>query len=567
MTDLLRQGRLTRREFIQRAMVLGMSFGAATVAAQFQTPFAPRPAAAAPVRAATGGGQVIVGTTQELVNFNPLLFVNVGPEAFVVMSVFDTLWKLNDKGEFVPDLAAEIPTVENGGISSDGLEFTVHLRNDVYWHDGEKFTARDVQYTWEIRGDRSIPVNNTLGLEQTEYLKAVDDTTLKIKLKGPFAPFMTLWAGPLFSPIPEHILSKEKDFVKAPFNSVKPIGTGPFVFAEQVSGDHITLEKNSKYHGKQASLDRLISKYIPDTTSLLTQLKTGEIDITDFWGIDPANVEEARQLANVDVKLWPTTEVQHVFFNIDKPMFSDPMVRKALYMALDVDTLNKMVFFGVNPRTVSYLPPSHWAYNTNLKPHAYDPEQAKALLEQAGWKVGADGIREKDGLKLKFTCSTTAGNKTREQSQALFQQWWKDIGAAMEINNMPASVVWGDYTYGGKFDTVMAFWGNPTMPDPDCFNTMHSRSIPQHGGNGNNVAAYSNPEVDKLIEQGETTIDREKRKEIYWKIQEIAYQETASAPLHNGTMIVGVNKRVKNYLPNPYAFNNVWNVADWEVSG
>jgi peptide/nickel transport system substrate-binding protein len=516
-----------------------------------------------PARAQGAAGQCIDAFTQEAVNFNPLLYVNTGCETAVEFSVFDALWKITPEGKFIPNLAAELPTVENGGISADGRTWTIKLRPDVLWHDGTPFTSADVLFTLQTLMDPKVAVRSRNGHDHVASYEAPDDHTVKIVLKDDFAPYMVSWQKT--SVIPKHILAAEKDINTAPFNTA-PVGTGPFVFKNRVAGDHIEFAANSHYHGGPPKLASLIQKYVPDQQTLYAQFQTGAVDIYDVvQGIPPLLYSRAKKLPGVQVPLSGTPFVEFIYFNCGKPQFSDKRVRQALYMAVDKKGWSEAVFYGLPSPTLSYLPPSHWAYNTKLVDPGFNPAKAASLLDAAGWTVGSDGVREKGGVKLAFTMSTTAGNKSREQAQQLVQQNWKKIGVAMTIKNMPASVVWGDYTVKSQFDTLMVAWDPLLYPDPDYTDRVASNLIPVKSGTGSNYVQYENPEIDALCAKGVSTVGIEARKPIYARIQEILLEDLPFAPIFAYEVPCGVGPRVHGYAVNAYTACNSWNNNEWSV--
>ncbi len=512
--------------------------------------------------AGTEAGTLIIGFTQEAVNFNPLLYVNTGVETSVEFAVFDSLWKIDDKGKFIPNLATEIPSVANGGISADGLTWTIKLRSDVKWHDGTPFTAKDVVFTYETMINPKIAVRGRAGHDRVKTFVALDDHTIKATLGEPFAPYLVVWQKT--SVIPQHLLAAIPDMNTAAFNT-QPVGTGPFRFKERVAGDHIEFEGNPDYHGDGPHLKTLIQKYVPDQQVLFAQFQTGQVSILDLQGLPPELLPRARQLPNKIVEPVPTAFVEFIYFNCGKPQFSDKRVRQALYLAMDKKSLIEKLYFGIPPRTLSYLSPSHWAYNAALKDPGYDPAKAAAMLDEAGWKVGSSGTREKDGVKMAFTISTTAGNKSRERSQQFLQQNLKAINVDMSINNMPASVVWGEYTVKSQFDTLQVAWDPLLYPDPDYSARIMSDQIPAKGGSGANYVQYQNKEIDDLCRRGAAEIDQQKRKEIYGRIQEILLDDLPFAPLFVLPLIVGTDKSVKNYKPNAYTAINTWNCNEWAI--
>ena len=541
---------LSRREILLAGLALPALGGGVGVASLVLSD--PAKAAAA--------GQCVVGVTQEAVNFNPLLYVNTGVETCVEFTVFDSLWKIDPQGKFIPNLATEIPTVENGGVSKDGLIWTIKLRPDVTWHDGQPFSADDVAFTLDVIMNPKVAVRSRQGHEHVEHYAVKDPHTIEIKLKDSFAPYLVSWQKT--SVIPKHILASVPDINTAPFNT-NPVGTGPFKFKERVAGSYISFEPNPKYHGGAPKLTSLIQKYVPDQQTLFAQFQTGEVDVYDIQGIPPLLYQRAKAIPGAKAVLNPNPFVEFIYFNCGKPQFEDKRVRKALYMAVDRKGWIDAVYYGVPVPTLSYLPPNHWAYNKALVDPGYDPKKAAALLDEAGWKVASDGVRAKDGVRLAFTMSTTAGNKSREQAQQLVQQNLKKINVEMTIKNMPASVVWGDYTVQSQFDTLMVGWDALLYPDPDYGDRIRSTAIPAKGGSGSNYVQYQNPEIDKLSDQGVATTNLEERKAIYDKIQAILLEDLPFAPIFSYQSIVGVRDRMKGYEVNPYLTSNFWNTTDW----
>ena len=187
---------------------------------------------------------VIIGMTQEPVNFNPLLYVNSGTEEVPEACMFDALWDINEKGEFTPNLAVKIPTLENGGISPDGKTWKIELKKGVKWHDGAPFTAKDVEFTYQTIINPKVAIRSRSGFDLISEFKIIDDYNVEIHLSKPFVPFA--WAWQKMHIVPEHILSKEADLNTAPFNT-QPIGTGPYKLLKRVAGSHMIYKRNMDY--------------------------------------------------------------------------------------------------------------------------------------------------------------------------------------------------------------------------------------------------------------------------------------------------------------------------------
>lgn len=544
---------VSRRSFLASATAAGISLDFAEALLRPGAQAAPRMQDEPPK-----GGQVIVGLSQEPTIFNPLkstLEVDRGAQ----MAIFDSLWRINEGAELIPNLATEIPSVENGGISEDGLTYTFKLRDDAKWHDGEPFTAGDVVFSHNLIMNPDFVAGTKIGHDKVAEISAPDDYTVTMTLSEPYAPFLFTWGDTFL--VPEHVLAEVEDPNTAEFNSTSPVGTGPFKFVERVPGDHITLEANPEYHGPGPYLDTLIFKYVPDLTGLFTQFKTGEVDVTGIQGITADNYAEAQTLEGKVINAGPASFVEFIYMNFGNEVFQDKAVREAMYAAMDKANIIDAVYYGVQTPTESYLPQQSWAYNPDLTPQTYDVEAAKKILDDAGWAPGADGIREKDGVKLSFTNSTTAGNKVREQAQQYLQQTWKEAGIDMQINNMPAAVIWGDYFNLSEYDTVMVGWANP--PDPDGTSRFHSAYIPAQGGAGQNTMQYKNPDLDALWEAGVLEVDPAKRKEIYLQAQQIMRDDLAYLPIFQYASIEGTKAGLQNYKQNPFVVSNMWNVFEW----
>jgi peptide/nickel transport system substrate-binding protein len=533
----------------------------ASAAAAALSGCAPRPAATP--RASARPGQCIDASLQDAVNLNPLLYLNSGAETQVEYSVFDALWKIDPSGAFVPNLAVEIPTLANGGVSPDGLDWTIKLRPGVVWHDGAPFTARDVAFTLKTIRDPAIAVRSRNGHDHVEAISTPDDLTVKIRLKSPFAPYLVSWQKT--SIVPEHILAQEPDLSVAPFNS-SPIGTGPFKFKNRVSGDHIEFVANEAYHGGRPKLTSLIQKVVPDQQTLFAQFQTGEITILDGKGIPAELFARAKALPGTKVILAPSPYVEFFYFNLGKRQFADKRVRQALYRAIDRAGWTDVLYYGLPEPTLSYLPASHWAYNHALKSPPFDPAGAARLLDEAGWRVGADGVRAKDGVRLAFTNTTSTGDRSRLQAQQLIQQGFKAINVEMTIHNLPSAVVWGDFTSRSQFDTLLVGWDPVLYPDPDYTDRVASHRIPARNGAGSNYAQYSNPEVDALCARGVAELDRQARRRIYARLQEILLDELPFAPIFSYRSALGVSERLTGFAPNSYTPCNSWNNADWSVN-
>lgn len=506
----------------------------------------------------TPKGQIVVGFSQEPTVFNPHL-LHIEVDEGVHFAIFDPLFDVDAKGNFYPLLAKEVPTVENGGVSADGLTWKVTLRDDVTWHDGTPFTAEDVKFTLELLVNPNFRSWRRTGHSLVRDITVVSPTEISWRMESAFAPYTAILASTFI--VPKHGF-EGADPNNAPFNNA-PIGTGAYKWKQRVAGDHIELEANPGYFGDGPYLERLVLKYIPDITVLYTQLKTGDIDVLALQWISPDNYEEAKTLPDRVVEVFGAPFFEGLSFNLQRPQFKERAVREALYYAVDKQTIIDALYYGVPQATESYMPRESYYYNANLPVQEYNLDKARALLDEAGWKPGSDGIREKDGVRLAFTCSTTSGNHLREQAQQFLQQSFREIGVDMQIGNLPPAVMWGDHWMLSQFDMALAGLSCLTGPDPDTSDYFLSTSSPAKGGNGQNTWVYENPEVDELLKKGGALVSPEERLPIYQRIQEIMRHDLPFLPIFQYANIRGYKTGIQGVEANINNRIDTWNVRSW----
>lgn len=540
---------LNRRD----ALKLGAGSAAFLMSASAQRAFAANDAPA---------GQVIIGFSQEPTVFNPHM-LHIEVDEGVHWNVFDPLFGVNPDGTYYPALASEVPTVANGGISEDGLNWRVKLREGVTWHDGTPFTAEDVKYTLELIVDPDFRSGRRTGHDLVRNIQVVNDHEITWEMAAPFAPYPAILAWTFM--VPKHLLSTAEDPNTAPFNQA-PVGTGAYKWVERVAGDHITLEANTGYWNEGPNLKTLVFKYIPDMTVMYTQFKTGDIDVIALQGITPDRFEEAKSLPGKEIVVAPSATMESFSLNMGKPQFQDKAVREALYHAIDKATIIEALYYGIPAATESYMPQQSFYYNPDLPKHEYSIEKANQILDEAGWAPGADGIREKDGVRLAFTNSTTAGNHVREQMQQFVQQSFKEIGVEMTISNLPPAVMWGEYWMMSQWESVVVGINFVTGPDPDTSDYFASTAINAQGGAGQNNWQMKFPEVDDLLKKGGQMFVPEERQKVYFRIQEIMHEEKPFLPIFQYANLRGHKTGLQGYTPNVNLRITTWNVNHWSWS-
>ncbi|MBP2627388.1 MAG: ABC-type transporter, periplasmic subunit [Firmicutes bacterium] len=501
------------------------------------------------------GGQLVYGSLQEPDILNPLLS-DLLATAEVGSLIFSGLIATNDKGEWMPDLAVEVPTLQNGGVSQDGLTVTYKLRQGIMWHDGSPFTADDVKFTWQAIVNSKINVVSRDGYEKIKVIDTPDKYTVVVRFKEYYAAHLTLFSTIL----PKHILEAVDDINKAPFNR-SPIGTGPFKFKEWRLAEAIVLEANTSYFRGKPNLDTIIYKVIPDSNIMLIQLKAGEVDIVS--NVAFAQLDQVKDISIMQAVTTPNMVWEHLDFNFDNPLFQDGRVRQAIALGIDKQGLIANVLKNAASPAMGDQSPLSWAYNPVAKQEVRDVNAARELLVQAGWKLGDDGIFVKDGRKLGFSLNFPTGNRSREIIASVIGQQLKEVGIAVELKPTDAKVFFSDILKKRVFDTAMYAW--VAGIDPDDLSLWHSKRIPNsnNGYEGQNYPGWRNTEIDALTEQGTRTIDIERRKQIYFRIQDIIIQEHPVVPLYFRSNIDAVKKNVVNYRANPTPSGNLWNAWQW----
>ncbi|MEM5477985.1 peptide ABC transporter substrate-binding protein [Pacificibacter sp. AS14] len=511
---------------------------------------------------ADAAGQLVLGFSQEPTVFNPLM-PHIEVDEGVYYAVYDTLFDFNPDGEFFANLAAEVPTVANGGISADGLSWVLKLKDGVTWHDGTPFTAADVKFSLELTVDPDFRSFRSTGYKFMNDITVVSDTELTWTMSEPFAPMAAILASTFI--VPMHVFDGVED-KNATILNTAPIGTGPFKFKNRMAGDHIELEANTGYHLDGPFVKTLIIKYVPDLNVMYTQFKSGDIDVVGLQWITPDHLAEAQTLEGKVVNVAGSATFESIGLNMTRPQFQDKAVRQALYMAIDKTSIIDALYYGVPSSTETFMPRQSYYYNDSLPIHEFNIEKANALLDDAGWAKGSDGIRAKDGVRLAFSNSTTAGNHLREQAQQFIQQTFSMIGVEMTIKNLPPAVMWGDYWMNSEFDTVVVGLNTLAGADPDTSDYFMSSMSPTLGGSGQNTFAYQNTKVDELLVKGAQSFVPEDRKEIYQEMQAVMRDDLPFLPLFQYAVVKGWTEEVSGPAPNVNNRIDSWNVRDWSHS-
>ncbi|MDP9106328.1 MAG: ABC transporter substrate-binding protein, partial [Candidatus Eremiobacteraeota bacterium] len=334
----------------------------------------------------TEPGHLRIGVVRTIDNLNPLLSGQAGVTD-LAQFLFSGLIRYNERGEPIPDVAVQVPTRENGGISADGKTITYHLRSGVRFADGKALTADDVVFTWQ---QVMNPRNNApyhFPYDQAQSVTAPDAHTVVAKLRAPSAPFVAGFfrCGAQGSILPKHLLAGKPDLNRDPF-STKPVGSGPYVVQRYDPNSVIEMGPNPYWYGGKPGLQRITYRIVPNENTLLVSLRTHELDF--YWGAPEQQLRELRGLPGVTVDASPSQQFEMLAFNARRAPFSDVRVRRAAARAVDFKQIARKVYLDVDLPDWGDVFPHSWAYTAQPDPSAYDPGKARALLDQAGWKPG-----------------------------------------------------------------------------------------------------------------------------------------------------------------------------------
>jgi peptide/nickel transport system substrate-binding protein len=425
--------------------------------------------------------------------------------------VFNGLVKYNPDLQLVGELA------ESFTVTPDCRQVDFTLRPHVKWQDGAPFTADDVQFTYQKMIDPKVATPYRDDFERVDSLKVIDPLHLRITYKQPFAPAVESWAMGM---IPKHLLDG-KDLNKSDLNRT-PIGTGPYKMKEWTTGQRVVLEANPDYFEGQPKVARYIYRIIPDTATMFLELKSGGLD---FMGLTPVLYQ--RQTDDEFFRhyyhkfRYPAFVYTYLGYNLKDPRFADVRVRRAFTMAINRQSVIDGVLLGLGRVATGPFPPESWAYNPDVKPLPYDPDKAKALLAEAGWKdTDGDGLLDKDGQPFAFTILTNQGNDERKKTAEIIQRDLKAIGVKVEIRVLEWQAFLHDFIDKKKFEAIILGWS--LGRDPDAYDIWHSSKTAEGEFN---FVSYNNPKVDELLVKGRQTCDHAERQTIYRELHRIMNEE------------------------------------------
>ncbi len=452
-------------------------------------------------------------------------------------NIFNSLLKYDRNLELTGELAA------SWDISPDQRTITFHLKPDLKWADNQPLTSADVLFTWQLVTDEKT--RTPYGADYKLVIKAEtpDALTFRVSYQHPYAPALDTWAG--LQILPKHILQGQ-DINTTAF-ARNPVGSSYYKLDKWRNGESIALSRNPNSTQGEARIERLVSRMIPDKASQFLELLADNIDTMGLNPIQYARIFPARADLNKKIALYKELGNSYTYlgFNLKHKPFDDIRVRQAINYAIDKQELIDGVLLGLGePVSSPYKPGTRWS-NPYLRPYAYNPEKALELLKQAGFEDhDGDGTLDKDGKALAFEILTNQ-NPERVMSAVLIQRRLKEIGINVTIRQLEWASFVGRFIKTGDFDVVVLGWS--LSLDPDQFGIWHSS---QNKPGQFNFINYSNPEVDKLLEQGRLELDPDKRMKIYHEFAKILLEDSPIVYLYAGYGLPAIHKRVKG-IDNP----------------
>ena len=499
------------------------------------------------------GGSMVAATTSDAVTFHPYL------KSDSASSTYQGLVYGGDLMTYDPVTLEKIPeAAKSWTISQDKLTYTFTLRDDLFWSDGQPITSADYKWTYDqaIKPDNKYPYISNL--QPIASYEAPDPKTIVVKLKDPLV--VGLETADAVTPLPKHIWEHLdwSDPQKNPQILAPTVASGPYILKEWQKDNRAVFVANDRYYRGRPSIDTFTYRVVPSSEIAYQMLKTGEVDMAGFT---PENYPDAKKLPNVTVyEWWPAAASwSYLGFNMRRPIVKDIEVRRALSYAIDRDAIAEYVLNGLARPTYSAFTPSSWVYNPDVPKYEHDVEKAKAMLEQAGWKVGSGGIRQKDGqpLKLRIIYGPNT-SKTVERIATVAQQAWGDVGVQVDVQGFE----WGTYLAqlrGEPFDWDVNVGTWSSTIEPHWMNQIwREDSIPSLNG-----GAYVNKKVEELFDRGVREFDREKRKQIYQEIQQIISTDAPYVFLTFNMSYVGINNRIGGIEPTSLGIG--YNREHWYV--
>jgi len=499
-----------------------------------------------------------VAYEREIDVLNPYTSQNLVDIGF---SIIEGLITTDENNQYIPVLATRIPTEENGLIvrNEDGsIDMTWPLHENVLWHDGEELTSKDVCFTWKFVASANSETYNREQYLGIKDCRMPDDHTVVFHWDGAYA----YYAGIFEAILPEHLLggmTTEEIVNYEPYNRGREtIGTGPFKFAEWKTGEYIHVVRNDNYWRESVypGIDEIVWSFIPDPNTRLNAMRSGGYD---FCRIEPTQVEEVANLETYDIHLIRSNGLTHFDLNVKtergRKLFNDADVRKAMFHAVDRRAIAEQLMQGSVTLAHTTINPTSPYHNPDVIQYDYDPDLSRRMLERAGWIVGADGVRKKNGVRFSFVILNRAGRANHIAIAQVIQAQFKDIGIEVTFETLE-NAAWTQQWRSGRWEAMISNWFLPA--DPSITNLYACDGA-------NNMTGFCDPALDEVMEASDRFLSIRERKPYLDRAQGMLAEGARTLPIYFNVIPELVSKRVGNYKGSGTNFGSFWNLYEWTL--
>jgi peptide/nickel transport system substrate-binding protein len=534
-------------------------------------PEQPTPAVEEPVTVGGGGnGVATLAYIQDFDSLNPL-FAQALSSIYTQPVYNCRAWYFDDQNNPIPVLVKELPSAKNGGVSEDGKTITLKLRDDIVWSDGTPITAQDFIFTYQMIISDANALSNLSPYDLLEAVEAPDPQTVVVRFKAPYAPWLSaLWQSLLPAHVLQPVFDSQGSIINAEWNRAPSVGCGPFVFESWDPGKSARFVANDKYWLGRPKLAAIEVKFYADDAAKAQALKDDQAHLAIFLTNAISYVPD---LKGAGVKILPVNSGYNEgwFFFLDptqgQPALQDERVRQALAYAVDRQRLLDEYLGGLPSLIATYWDNTPYVAS-GIKPWPYDPEKARALLDEAGWvDSNASGTRDKDGVELELTYGTTV-NEARQAVQKAVQTMLADVGVRVELAYYDSATFFLGYNEGGPVATgqMDIFEYAPrtkNYPDPGTNDFLCSQ-IPTTNELGENWSWLCDQELDQLLQLQASQMDFAERQKTFQKISQIVYDKVYFLGFWSDPDIWAASPRLLNVRLS--GVEPLYNVAEWDVS-
>ncbi len=519
-----------------------------------------RPADEPGASAASGvpqdGGTVAIAWSNDVAGWNETILPSSNLNNDVLFQVFDHLVaEQPDFAEHAPTMAPQL--AKSWDWSADRKTVTFHLEENAVWSDGVPVTADDVRFTWQAHVSPDVAYSEATAKRFITDVEVVDPHTVRFHFSRTYAKQLldinegTILPKHAWSTLPFREWRKSADWFREHL-----VTSGPFLLESWKPQQEIVLKKNERYfQPHRPRLDRVVLRIVPESSSQVAQLLSHEVDFATV--VQPTDAPRIEGDAGLELRAIPFRNFVFIAWNNQRPLFGDPEIRRALTLAIDREKIVDTLWGSYAQMAVSPILSFVWAHDKAIQPLPYDPAEARKILAAKGFRdSNGDGVVERNGRPFRFEVTTNAGNQQRIDASVMIQAQLKSVGIeavprVIEFNSLAAKLDEGDY------DSVILGLGMDTSLDLTTL--LHTRSI----GNGNNLARYSNPEVDRLIDEAAEQRDVEAMVPRVRQVERIVARDQPATFLWESKRLMGISRRLRNAEPSPVYM--LWNLRDWWV--